>query len=120
MCVESQPEELFLVLECHGQEIPYMEAQKEQPNIFRSYLNIAVFCEKVLFESGNVISLIRVVDRFLLQGAEAEMGNRVIKCWMVILFKSGFLRGKQHIRIRPKSPTGKDLPGMEFPALFEG
>ena len=39
---------------------------------------------------------------------------------VIVSFKAGFMRGKQTVAIRPVSPTGVDLPAMEFPVLFEG
>lgn len=96
------------------------EQKQEQKELYRPYLQIAVICERVLQEVDNVISLIRVIDRFTVRGASVEMGNHVLRFTMVILFKSGFLRGKHVIRIRPTSPTKKDLPGWEIPTLFEG
>ena len=92
----------------------------EQENIFRAYLQVAVFCEKVLREADGVLSIIRIVDRFNVVGATAEMGPQVLRFMIVISFKAGFMRGKQTIRIRPKSPTGAELPSMDFPVLFEG
>lgn len=92
----------------------------EQENVFRAFLQMAVFCERVLREADGVMSIIRVIDRFTANGATPEMPPQVIPFMVVISFKAGFIRGKQTIAIRPKSPTGKDLPAMEFPVLFEG
>jgi len=92
----------------------------EQENVFRAYLQIAVFCEKVLREADGVFSLIRIIDRFNTVGATPEMSPQVLRFFLVVSFKSGFMRGKQTISLRPKSPTGQDLPAMEFPVLFEG
>lgn len=92
----------------------------EQAELYRPYLQVAVFCEKVLREADGVISLIRVVDRFMVRGATPEMGNHVLRFNIVILFKSGFLRGKQRLYIRPWSPNKKELPAMDIPVLFEG
>lgn len=92
----------------------------EQENVFRAYLQVAVFCEKVLHEADGVMSVIRIVDRFTVPGATPEMPPHVLQFMILVSFKSGFMRGKQVIAIRPKSPTGVDLPGMEFPVLFEG
>jgi len=94
--------------------------ESQQDNMFRPYLSIAVFCEKVLREPDGVMSLIRVVDRFMVAGATPEMEPQVLKFTLVVSFKSGFMRGKAIIAVRPKSPTGVDLPAMEFPVLFEG
>jgi hypothetical protein len=92
----------------------------EQENVFRAYLQLAVLCEKVLKEADGVMSVIRVIDRFTVNGATPEMPPQVLPFMIAIIFKAGFMRGKQTIAIRPKSPTGVDLPAMEFPILFEG
>ena len=81
---------------------------------------MAVFCEKILREADGVLSIIRVIDRFTVAGPTPEMGPTVLQFTILISFKSGFLRGKQKISVRPKSPVGADLPAMEFPVLFEG
>lgn len=92
----------------------------EQKELYRAYLQIAVFCERVLQEADGVVSLIRVVDRFLVRGPTPEMGSHILHFNIVVLFKSGFLRGKQKLHIRPLSPSRKDMPGIEVPVLFEG
>jgi hypothetical protein len=61
-----------------------------------------------------------MVDRFIVPGDSEEMPPAILQFVVYISFKSGFLRGKQKIVLRPKSPTGKELPAMEFPVLFEG
>jgi hypothetical protein len=92
----------------------------EQENIFRAYLHVATFCEKVLREADGVSSIIRLIDTFNVQGTEDEMQPIVLPFMVYISFKSGFMRGKQKISLRPKSPKGEDLPSMDFPVLFEG
>ena len=92
----------------------------EQENVFRAYLQMAVFCEKMLREADGVISVIRIVDRFTVNGATPEMPPQVLQFMIIVSFKSGFMRGKQTIAIRPVSPSKEDLPAMEFPVLFEG
>jgi len=92
----------------------------QQEEIFRPYLHVATFCERVLTEKDAVNSLIRMVDRFLVPGTSEEMPPAVLQFMVYISFKSGFMRGKQKVILRPTSPTGKDLPAMEFPILFEG
>jgi len=92
----------------------------DQENVFTAYLHVATFCEKVLRESDGVLSLIRMFDRFLVPGTAEEMPPTPLAFMVFISFKSGFMRGKQRIRLTPSSPSGKELPGMEFPVLFEG
>lgn len=84
------------------------------------YLSAAVFCEKVLQERDGVMSAIRIVDRFQFSGTEKEMAPKTLNATLLLIFKSGFFRGKLSIKLSPKSPSGKQLPELEFPALFEG
>lgn len=93
---------------------------RDQKNLLSAWLQCAFFCEKFLREADGVFSFIRVVDRFNLVGAAKEMGPQVLNITMVVVFKVGILRGKNTIRIRPISPTGNEMPAMEFPLLFEG
>jgi hypothetical protein len=92
----------------------------DQENIFRAHLHVATFCEKVLREADGVLSLIRMVDRFIVPGTSEEMQITVLQFMVFISFKSGILRGKQKVRLSPTSPTGQDLPAVEMPVLFEG
>jgi len=92
----------------------------EQENIFRAFLHVATFCEKVLNEADGVNSLIRMIDRFNVQGITEEMQPVLLQFTAYISFKSGFLRGKHKVSIRPKSPKGEDMPSMDIPVLFEG
>jgi hypothetical protein len=119
-CQKSQPPLcLFLVLRTEENE-SMMDNPADQKQMFRAYLSVAVFCEKVLRETDNVLSVIRVIDRFNVLGATPEMQPAVLQFTILILFKSGFLRGKQLISLRPKGPDGEGLPQLAFPVLFEG
>jgi hypothetical protein len=84
------------------------------------YLSMAYFCEKVLREADGVISTIRIVDRFTVQGTADEMPATIIAFTIVIVFKSGDFRGRSEIELRPESPSGKQLPAIKFPVNFEG
>jgi len=88
--------------------------------VHRPLLQIAAFCEKVLREKEGVLSLIRVVDRVNVTGPSKEMPQLPIKLVLVIAFKSGDMKGKFAIRVRPTTPSGRELPPFEFSALFEG
>jgi len=120
MCAQSQDQYVSFLITLRGNEDEAMEQEKEQKNLYRSYLAIAVFCEKVLREADGVMSIIRVIDRFNVAGATPEMQPTILGFTIVVSFKSGFLRGKQLLAVRPTSPDGKDLPQMAFPLLFEG
>lgn len=93
----------------------------DQKELYRAYLSIAVFCEKVLREADNVLSLIRIVDRINIFGPTPEIRNPLpVSLTMMVVFKSGILRGKQMITVRPSNPNGESMPAMSFPLLFEG
>jgi uncharacterized protein DUF6941 len=83
-------------------------------------LQIAAFCEKVLFETNGVVSLIRIVDRFNVNGPTPEMAPASLTFFLVVAFKAGFVRGKHIIRVIPLSPGNVDLPAIEMPQFFEG
>ncbi len=87
---------------------------------YRPLLQIAAFCEKVLEEKDGVLSLIRVVNRITVRGSGREMPKLPVNLVLVVSFKSGFMRGKTAIRVKPFTPRGQQLPVIEFPALFEG
>ena len=118
MCVKSQSDLIcYLVLRA---EEPEMEEKAEQKQIFRPFLSMAIFCEKVLREADNVLSVIRIIDRFNVVGSTPEMQPTILQFTIVVAFKSGLLRGKQMLSLRPKSPDFEDLPQAVFPILFEG
>jgi uncharacterized protein DUF6941 len=92
----------------------------EDQKVNRPYLQMAVFCEKVLREADGVLSVIRVIDRLVHTGAEKDMlpfTHQFIAC---LTFKSGQVNNKMTIRLKPISPDGRPLQEMSFPVLFEG
>ena len=91
-----------------------------QEPLYRPHLAIAVFCERVLREADGVLSIIRIVDRFMVRGTTPEMGKRTIRFTLLIMFRAGFMRGKTAVTIKPISPTKKELPAIDIPVLFEG
>ena len=99
-------------------EMPAAPAKQE--NFYRPWLQVAVFCEKVLREADNVLSIIRIIDRFNVRGTTRQLPPTPLRFCMVLAFKSGFMRGKGMVRIQPSNPSGTRLPAMELPILFEG
>ena len=92
----------------------------EQENLYRAWLHVATFCEKVLRETDGVPSVIRMFDRYNVVGQEEEMPPTILSFTVLVSFKCGILRGKQKVSLRPKTPLGKDMPAMDLPILFEG
>ena len=87
------------------------------------YLATAVFCEKVLEEKTGVLSIIRIIDRINLSaGSEApeNMPEFPLQLTAVVSLKAGFLRGKYSVTVKPRTPSGQELPSVVLPILLEG
>jgi hypothetical protein len=94
------------------------------------FVQVAAFCQTALQESNHQLSIVRIMDMVTVQvpkfppGAQLPAGVSIpippVQITLVLVLKSGFYKGKATILIRPKSPTGKELPIAQFPVLFEG
>ena len=84
------------------------------------YLAAAFFCERVLQEKDEVMSFIRVVDRWNVVGSTQPMTPTVIQATLFVLFKSGILRSSAQLIVTPISPTNDRLQPISVPVLFEG
>ena len=91
-----------------------------QENSSGPHLQVAAFCEKVLIETNQVVSLIRLVDRFNVSGPSPEMPPVNLHFFLVISFKAGFIRGKHVVKVIPVSPSGVDMPSFEMPQCLKG
>ena len=92
------------------------------------YLNLAVVCEKVLRETDDVLSLIRIVDSVSVTiqvaaassaGAESRPITPVIPISFVVGLKSGGYVGSVPVKVRIDTPSGSEWPESETPAHFE-
>lgn len=84
---------------------------------------MAVFCERVLEEKSGVLSIIRIIDRINLSAAAdapETMPEFPLKLTAVVSIKSGFLKGKYTVTVKPQTPSGESLPPVELPILLEG
>ncbi len=74
------------------------------------YLAAALFCEQVLDEKDNVKSLIRVIDRLMVQASGREVPDAMPPITRdlvaVLIFKSGDARGTVPVTIRLTRPSG--------------
>lgn len=88
------------------------------------FLQMAVFCEKVLEEKTGTLSAIRIIDRFTIStiapSAPDIMPAVNIGIHILVCFKSGDFKGKQKVEIKPFTPSGKELPGWASDILLEG
>ena len=84
------------------------------------YLSVATFCEKILTEADGGVSLIRMFDRYSLPAPSPQTPASPIPLNAAIILRSGIFRGPATLKIRPNSPSGQELPTLEFPIHFEG
>lgn len=92
----------------------------EQKLLFGPWLSSAFFCEKVLREADGVISAIRIIDRINIVGDSDEMPPTPFQATLVIVLKSGEMRGPARVRVAPTTPSNQPMPVIEFPVYFEG
>jgi hypothetical protein len=88
----------------------------------RPYVNLAVVCEKVLRETDDVLSLIRIVDRVTVQvaaGAQTPPIPPLIPISFVVGLKSGGYVGSVPVKVQIDTPSGSEWPEVETPARFE-
>lgn len=92
----------------------------EQLTLGGPYLAVAVLCEKILEEKDGVHSLIRIVDRVSFRGEMPSMPPNQLSLMLAIFLRSGVFRGTAQLEIEPITPSGKPMPAMRLPVLFEG
>jgi len=98
------------------------------PDTGRPYLSMAVLCEKVLQEPDGVPSLVRIVDRVIINTVppttiSSQLGTQTsstISLTLALMFKAGAARGQKALTIRLSRPSGLRLPETTLPLLFEG
>lgn len=75
------------------------------------FVAVATFCEKVLQDRDNVISVIRVVDQLIVTatGPEPpdEMPPTPANLTVAIILRRGKARGRQKLKLRPEAPGGE-------------
>jgi hypothetical protein len=99
------------------------QRQKEiKMKIGGPFLQMAVFCEKVLHEKDGVLSAIRIIDR-VTHSISAEtipdsMPAINFPVTAVICFKSGDATGKYEVKIKTIPPSGEEVATFSGPILF--
>ena len=88
------------------------------------YLQMAVFCEKVLQEKDGVVSAIRIIDRInqTATGPNAPQAMAPFDYQLtgLITLKSGSARGGVQVEIEPEMPSGLRKPRVTMTAQMEG
>jgi hypothetical protein len=88
----------------------------------RPFVQIATICQAPLLEANTQsLSLIRITDRVPVQGVTDEMRPQPLQQFaLVVILKSGEMKGKYHLKIIPETPSGKRLQPFVNTVLFEG
>ena len=80
----------------------------------------AYFCDRVLQEQNGVLSTIRIVDRWTVNGPTETMPLTVLQTFLVVLFKSGLYRGTGQLTLTPISPSNVRMEPIILPIVFGG
>jgi hypothetical protein len=88
------------------------------------FVQLATFCERVLQEQDNVLSIIRAIDRIILTGSEnapSELPEGgTLRLTFVVALKADDAQGRYPIALRVQAPSGVYLPEQRFDVMFEG
>lgn len=87
---------------------------------FRPYVQVAAFCHAAIQEANGPLSIIRLIDRYMVGGTTPDMPPTRLDLTLVVILKAGFMRGKSEVSIRPIMPSGKEQPTINATVLFEG
>jgi hypothetical protein len=84
------------------------------------YITAVFFCERVLREQDGVLSFIRAIDKWTIQGPAELMQPTIIPLTLVVMGKSGMHRGSGQITLTPTTPSGELMPPIPMAVVFEG
>jgi len=88
------------------------------------FIQSACFCDMVLVDNTNSVSLIRIIDQvtFFIQGEAPPniMPPMHKPLTLAIMLKSGKARGRHTLKIIPELPDGSTLNAQEFSVHFDG
>lgn len=103
-----------------------------QPRGPGPHLVAALFCDQVLDEKDNVLSAIRIHDRFEVTHIKAEPGEKIplpakgrlgpsiVTFTLLVILRSGDYKGRGRIGIVPVTPSGKILARQDVELEFLG
>ena len=88
------------------------------------YIRVATLCERVLQEQDGVLTMVRLIDRFIITAsgpsAPREMPPSTVNFFIVVMLQSGGVRGRYNLRIVPVTPSGKFIQELSAGVLLEG
>ena len=106
-----------------------------QESIKGPFITCACLCEKVLQEKDGILSAVRIIDRMtinlipnpafslppgILPPLPTKLPPLPLTVSLLIMFKSGDIRGSYPIRIVGNNPSQREFFSFENNALFEG
>lgn len=92
-----------------------------QESMSGPFVTAACICQTALQEANGLLSIIRLIDRVPVLGTTPQMQPQPLQqLVLVVILRSGMLRETHKLKIKPISPSGKDLPENEMSVLFEG
>lgn len=85
----------------------------------RPHLQLAALCEKHLVDKDNVVSLIRIIDRFIIAGTDESLPPTVLIFTLAVMFKAGNFRGRAEVGVEPLSPSMAKMGEMKMSVNFD-
>ncbi len=92
----------------------------DHSDITGPYVQLATFCQTTLIDNTGSLSIIRMIDRYVVSGTAMEMQPVPVQITLALVLKSGFMRQKSKVTFKPISPSGVEVASIEFSVLFEG
>ncbi len=87
----------------------------------KPWVNVAVFCEKVLIERDGVVSAIRIIDTVLIPEDQGLPPGAAIPVSVMVSLKSGDFVGESLVSVMLEEPDGTRKPFPEkWPVIFAG
>ena len=86
------------------------------------FVQVAGFCDHVIEDKTDTLSLIRLIDRVFHRAPSTTPGVMEPFHWngtLVISLKAGSAQGSHRLRVVPVDSSQQTLPSLEVPILFE-
>jgi len=78
----------------------------DSPLLISPYLNIAAICERHILEADGALTLVRIIDRFMVSGDSAEMPpTTTLQFTVAVGFRSGHYRGRLELNLATFDPS---------------
>jgi hypothetical protein len=75
------------------------------------FVAVATFCEKVMQEADNVLTVVRVVDQLNANATGPDVPDEMpplpTNLHIAIVLRRGAARGRQKVKLRPEAPGGE-------------